>query len=237
MKTKPTVLVVDDERKILEVVKSYLLREGYRVLTAENGKDAMALLQKNPVSLLLLDLMLPDLSGEEICKKVRASSDMPIIMMTAKFEEEHIIHGLNIGADDYVTKPFSPRQLVARVAAVLRRTEDTGIGNPETPGRVFHFDNLSVDTDNRRVCKNNEPIALTANEYKILSLLISRPQKIFTRDEILSAVKSDDYDGFDRTIDVHIKNLRQKIEDDPKTPRYIITVYGMGYRFGGEVLP
>jgi DNA-binding response OmpR family regulator len=146
--------------------------------------------------------------------------------------EENIIHGLNIGADDYVTKPFSPRQLVARVAAVLRRSEDMGIENSETPGLVFNFDNLSVDTENRRVSKNNEHIVLTANEYKILSLLISRPQKIFTRDEILSAVKADD--SFDRTIDVHIKNLRQKIEDDPKTPRYIITVYGMGYRFGGE---
>jgi DNA-binding response OmpR family regulator len=237
MKTKATVLVVDDERKILEVVKSYLEKNGYRALTAENGKDAFTLLQNNQVSLLLLDLMLPDLSGEEICKKVRSVSAMPIIMMTAKVEEEHIIHGLNIGADDYVTKPFSPRQLVARVAAVLRRTEDMGSGGPGTAGRVFYVGNLSVDTENRRVSKNNKDIVLTPHEFKILCLLVSRPQKIFTRDEILSAVKSDDYDGFDRTIDVHIKNLRQKIEDDPKTPRYIITVYGMGYRFGGETLP
>jgi DNA-binding response OmpR family regulator len=237
MKTKPTVLVVDDERKILDVVKIYLLREGYRALTAENGKDALTLLQNDSVSLLLLDLMLPDLSGEEICKKVRASSDMPIIMMTAKIEEENIIHGLNIGADDYVTKPFSPRQLMARVAAVLRRSEDTELTNSGTAGRIYNFGVLTVDTENRRVSKNNDHITLTPNEYKILSLLVSRPQKIFTRDEILSALRTDDYDSFDRTIDVHIKNLRQKIEDDPKTPRYIITVYGMGYRFGDETFP
>jgi DNA-binding response OmpR family regulator len=227
---QPTVLVVDDEVKILEVVKSYLQRDGYRALTAENGRNALVLLEENEVSLLLLDLMLPDLSGEEICKRVRSYSDMPIIMMTAKVEEENIIHGLNLGADDYVTKPFSPRQLMARVAAVLRRSAPES----ENSGQVFNYGNLTVDTENRRVSKNNVSITLTANEYKILSLLASRPQKIFTRDEMLSALSADG-DSFDRTIDVHVKNLRQKIEDDPKTPQYIITVYGMGYRFGGEV--
>jgi DNA-binding response OmpR family regulator len=150
-------------------------------------------------------------------------------MMTAKIEEEHIIHGLSIGADDYVTKPFSPRQLMARVAAVLRR-----YGVIET-GKVYSCAGLTVDTENKRAAKGNQVLNLTPNEYKILTLLISRPEKIFTRDEILNAVKDDDYDGFDRTVDVHISNLRQKIEDEPKNPRFIITVYGMGYRFGGGV--
>jgi DNA-binding response OmpR family regulator len=224
-----TVLVVDDEPKILDIVKSYLEKNGYRALTAKTGKEALAALGSNPVALLLLDLMLPDLSGEEICRRVRSESDMPIIMMTAKVDEESIIHGLNIGADDYVTKPFSPRQLMARVAAALRRTGDGSVS-----GRVLSWEALSVDTENRRVTKNGTPVTLTPNEYKILALLMSRPHKIFTRDEIIDNIKNDDYDGFDRAIDSHIKNLRQKIEDDTRNPRYVLTVYGMGYRFGGD---
>jgi DNA-binding response OmpR family regulator len=178
---------------------------------------------------MLLDLMLPDLSGEEVCRRARSESDMPIIMMTAKVDEESIIHGLGIGADDYVTKPFSPRQLMARVAAALRRG---GAGPLE--GRVFSAGALTVDTGNRRASKNGAPLNLTPNEYRILALLMSRPYKIFTRDEIIAGSKTDEYDGFDRAIDSHIKNLRQKIEDDARNPRYILTVYGMGYRFGEE---
>jgi DNA-binding response OmpR family regulator len=226
-----SVLVVDDEPKILDILRSYLEKNGYRALTAKNGREALAALRSNTVSLMLLDLMLPDLSGEELCRRVRSESDMPIIMMTAKVDEESIIHGLEIGADDYVTKPFSPRQLMARVAAALRRG---GTGTAE--GRVFSAGVLTVDTGNRRASKNGAALSLTPNEYRILALLISRPHKIFTRDEIISGVKTDDYDGFDRTIDSHIKNLRQKIEEDPRNPRYILTVYGMGYRFGEETI-
>jgi DNA-binding response OmpR family regulator len=226
--------VVDDEPKILDIVRSYLEKNGYRALTARTGKEALAVLQSNKVALMLLDLMLPDLPGEELCRRVRArtvcaESDMPIIMMTAKVDEESIIHGLRIGADDYVTKPFSPRQLMARVEAALRRA-----GSGPVEGRVMVWDGLSVDTENRRVSKNGAAVTLTPNEYRILALLMSRPQKIFTRDEIIENIKSDEYDGFDRTIDSHIKNLRQKIEDDTRNPRYVLTVYGMGYRFGGE---
>jgi DNA-binding response OmpR family regulator len=227
-----TILVVDDEPKILDIVSSFLKKERYEVLTAGTGKEALAVLAAGKVDLLILDLMLPDLSGEEICRRVRAESDMPIIMMTARVDEESIIHGLNIGADDYITKPFSPRQLVARVGAALRRA-----GDRPTAGRVFSWEALSVDTENRRVTKNGNPVTLTPNEYGILTLLISRPQKIFTRDEIINNIKNDDYDGFDRSIDVHVKNLRQKIEDDTRNPRYIITVYGMGYRFGEAAAP
>ncbi|MDR1250253.1 MAG: response regulator transcription factor [Treponema sp.] len=222
-----SVLVVDDEPKILDIVRSYLEKNGYRALTARNGREALAALRSNTVSLMLLDLMLPDLSGEELCRRVRSESDMPIIMMTAKVDEESIIHGLRIGADDYVTKPFSPRQLMARVAAALRRSR----GGP-LEGRVFSAGVLTVDTGNRRASKNGAPLNLTPNEYRILALLMSRPHKIFTRDEIIAGVKTDTYDGFDRAIDSHIKNLRQKIEDDTRNPRYILTIYGVGYRFG-----
>ncbi|GHV74412.1 DNA-binding response regulator [Spirochaetia bacterium] len=211
-------------------------KNGYRALIAKTGKEALAALQANKVALMLLDLMLPDLSGEELCRRVRArtvcaESDMPIIMMTAKVDEESIIHGLRIGADDYVTKPFSPRQLMARVEAALRRA-----GGGSAGGGVFAWNGLSVDTENRRVSKNGAALTLTPNEYRILALLMSRPQKIFTRDEIIENIKNEEYDGFDRTIDSHIKNLRQKIEDDTRNPRYVLTVYGMGYRFGGDVV-
>jgi DNA-binding response OmpR family regulator len=224
-----SVLVVDDEPKILDIVKSYLEKNGYRALTAKNGKEALAALRSNTVSLMLLDLMLPDLSGEELCRVARSESDMPIIMMTAKVDEESIIRGLETGADDYVTKPFSPRQLMARVAAAQRRSSPGPL-----EGRVFSAGALTVDTGNRRASKNGAALNLTPNEYRILALFMSRPHKIFTRDEIISSIKTDEYDGFDRAIDSHIKNLRQKIEDDPRNPRHILTVYGMGYRFGEE---
>ncbi|GHU72256.1 DNA-binding response regulator [Spirochaetia bacterium] len=228
MTDQQTVLVVDDEPKILELVKSYLEMNGCKALCAKDGGEGMALFEQNPVSLILLDLMLPDFSGEEFCKKVRQVSDVPIIMITAKVEEESIIHGLNIGADDYVCKPFSPRQLMARVQAALRRRA----GGTESTGQFLSYDNLIVDTEKRTLSRNGKEIALTRDEYNILTLLMSRQAKIFTREEILEAVKGDDFSGFDRSIDSHIKRLRAKIGDDPKTPRYILTVYGMGYRIG-----
>jgi DNA-binding response OmpR family regulator len=232
MKDKQPVLIVDDEVKILELVKSYLEINGYTALCAKTGQEGMELFErnlnsKNPVSLILLDLMLPDFSGEEFCKRIRQVSDIPIIMITAKVDEASIIRGLNIGADDYVCKPFSPRQLMARVAAALRRG-----GGREPGGGFLACGALTADTENRTVSRNGEAISLTRDEYSILTLLMSRPAKIFTREEILEAVKGDDYDGFDRSVDTHIKKLRAKIEDDPKTPKYIITVYGMGYRMG-----
>jgi DNA-binding response OmpR family regulator len=233
---KPAVLVVDDESKILDVVKSYLERSGYLALTAQTGREALAVLERERVSLLLLDLMLPDIPGEEICRRIREESEhpeLPIIMMTAKIEERDIIRGLNLGADDYVAKPFSPRELMARVAASLRRAGVSGSAMPEKA--VLMSDSLRVDTENRRVSMDGADLPLTPNEYRILVLLMSRPQKIFTRDEIIENIKDNDYDGFDRTIDSHVKNLRQKIRDDPKSPKYIVTVYGMGYRFGGVV--
>jgi DNA-binding response OmpR family regulator len=234
MRSKQPVLVVDDEVKILRLVKSYLEINGYTALCAGSGREGMALFEKSrdsrePVSLILLDLMLPDFSGEEFCKKVRQASDVPIIMITAKVDEESIVRGLNIGADDYICKPFSPRQLMARVAAALRRS-----GGGKEPEHILVCRDLRVDTEKRLLSRNGEAVALTRDEYNILALLMSRREKIFTRDEILEAVKGDDYEGFDRSVDSHIKRLRAKIGDDPRAPRYILTVYGMGYRMGAR---
>jgi DNA-binding response OmpR family regulator len=189
----------------------------------------MSLFESHSVSLILLDLMLPDFSGEEFCRKIREVSNIPIIMITAKTEEADIIHGLKIGADDYVTKPFSPRQLMARVEAAIRRTGNTG-----NPRRFLQYHDLTIDTEQRSVTRGGNAVALTRDEYHILALLMSRQAKIFTREEIIEAVKGDDYDAFDRTVDAHIKKIRAKIGDDSKAPSYITTVYGMGYRIGGN---
>ena len=226
------ILVVDDEKKIVEVVKSYLEHSGYEVYEAYNGKQALQMFEKTDPSLVVLDLMLPDVSGEEICKIIRKQSRVPIIMLTAKVEEEDILKGLDIGADDYVTKPFSPKQLVARVMAVLRRTSD----DPVPLSNLISFNDKDLVIDNLRyeVRKNNNAINLTPNEYKILMTLVKYPKKVFTREELIVMAFGDDFEGFDRTVDTHIKNLRQKIETDPKTPKYILTVHGIGYRFGGK---
>jgi DNA-binding response OmpR family regulator len=228
MKETPVVLVVDDEEKILELVKSYLKINGYVPLCAKSGREGMTLFERNPVSLILLDLMLPDFPGEEFCRRIREISKVPIIMITAKVEEEDIIRGLKTGADDYVTKPFSPRQLMARVEAALRRR------GGEKAGTVLSYAGLVVDTEKRAASLNGEILSLTRDEYKILALLMSRQPKILTRDEILESIKGEEYDGFDRSVDTHIKKLRVKLGDDSKNPAYITTVYGMGYRFGGE---
>ncbi|GHV85436.1 DNA-binding response regulator [Spirochaetia bacterium] len=226
MKTKQAVLVVDDEEKILQLVKSYLEINGYTALCAKSAGEGMRLFEQHRVSLILLDLMLPDFSGEEFCRRVRETSAVPIIMITAKVEEEDIIRGLRIGADDYVCKPFSPRQLMARVEAALRR------GKPREAALFLMYDDLVVDTEKKSISKNGKTLVLTRDEYHILVLLMSRQAKIFTRDEILEAIKGETYDGFDRAIDTHIKNIRAKLGDDPKKPKYIVTVYGMGYRCG-----
>jgi DNA-binding response OmpR family regulator len=226
------ILVVDDEEKIAEVVKSYLEKSGFKVYCAYNGNEALELFDKINPRLVVLDLMLPDISGEEICRTIRKKSRVPIIMLTARVEEESILNGLGIGADDYVTKPFSPRQLIARVIAILRRSED-GI-MPLSNVMSFNNGELLVDSIRHEIKKDGQPVNLTPNEYKILMALIKYPQKAFTRDELVCLVLGEDYEGYDRTIDTHVKNLRQKIEPDVRTPRYILTVYGVGYKFGGE---
>lgn len=226
------IMVVDDESTIIDVIKSYLQKSGYAVMEAFTGSEALDLFEKvNPV-LIILDLMLPDISGEEVCRRLRNRSRVPIIMLTAKVEEEDILKGLGLGADDYVTKPFSPRQLVARVEALLRRTTQEAV--PLADHLSYNQGDLVIDLYGHEVKKSGVKVNLTPNEYQILSALLKYPRKAFTRDELVTLALGDDYEGFDRTIDVHIKNLRQKIETDPKCPKYILTVHGVGYRFGGE---
>ena len=226
-----TILIVDDEVKITEVVKSYLENSGYLTACAYDGKNAMSLFEKCSPVLIILDLMLPDMTGEDICREIRKKSRVPIIMLTAKIEDADIIGGLGIGADDYLTKPFSPRQLVARVEAVLRRVSSEAV--PLTNEFSFNDGDLVIEGLRHEIRKNGQLVALTPNEYKILVTMSKYPSKVFTREELIELALGDDYDGFDRVIDTHIKNIRQKLGDDGRTPRYILTVHGTGYRFGG----
>ncbi len=227
-----SVLVVDDEEKITEVVGSYLRRAGYAPLTASGGTEALRIFEKERPVLVILDLMLPDLSGEEVCRRLRARSRVPIIMLTAKSEDLDAVHGLGLGADDYVTKPFSPRQLMARVQAVLRRSAD--IGSPAAGVLAFNDDDLLIDDAAGTVRKAGAAVNITPREFRLLRLLAGNPGRVFTREELIARALGDDFDGFDRTIDAHVKNLRQKIETDPRSPRYIHTVHGIGYKFSAE---
>jgi len=227
------VLVVDDENKIVEVVKSYLEREGCIVFEAFDGKQALEAFERINPDLIVLDLMLPDMTGEDICNIVRKKSRVPIIMLTAKIDEKSIISGLHMGADDYITKPFSPRELMARIYAIFRRLNEEVV--PLSNIISFNEDDLIIDILKKDIRKNGESITLTITQYKILMTLLKYPNKTFTREELISTALGDDYDGYDRNVDTHIKNLRQKIENNPKEPQYIITVHGTGYRFGGEL--
>jgi len=226
------VLVVDDEHKIVEAVKAYLEHAGYDVYTAADGNEAMEHFHRLSPDLLILDLMLPGLGGEEVCRQIRKQSRIPIIMLTAKVLESDTINGFEIGADDYVTKPFSPRELVARAGSLLRRCSDSAeplydVMSWDEGALVINFTTMSI------VC-HGEQVNLTPNEYKILSALIKYPKKVFTREELINSALGIEYEGFERTIDSHIKNLRSKIEPDTAAPRYIRTVRGIGYRFGGD---
>jgi len=225
------ILLVDDEEKILEVVQAYLDREGYLVYTAKNGKTALQYLDEEKLDLLVLDLMLPDLSGEDICLEVRKASNLPILMLTAKTKEEDKISGFALGADDYLTKPFSPRELVARVKALLRRSSPENIVLSEV--LTFGEGDLEINSLTYEVKKQGREVGLTPNEFKILLTLARAPGRIFSRWELINLALGYDYEGYERTVDTHIKNLRQKIEDDSKSPAYILTVYGLGYKFGG----
>lgn len=221
-----SVLVVDDEFKICEALSAYLKSKDYIVYTAENGRQALEVFKEKGADFIILDLMLPDITGEEVCAQIRKTSDVPIIMLTAKVQEEDILRGLNTGADDYVTKPFSLKQLHARMEAVLRRA-------PARQKLSYNGGDLIVDTEAMEVRKKGAVVTLTASEWKILTALIERPQMVFSREKLIETVFPDDFDSFDRVIDTHIKNLRKKIETDTKAPQYILTVRGSGYKFGG----
>jgi DNA-binding response OmpR family regulator len=220
-----TVLVVDDDRKIVELVSLYLKRDGYTVLPAYDGYEALEIARRKRPDLLVLDLMLPELSGMDICKLIRAESRVPIIMLTARASDEDKLRGLDLGADDYVTKPFNPRELVARVRAVLRRTLPE-----DAPGDDLRFGDLVVSFLRHEVTVRDRPANLTPTEFRLLETMVREPGRAFSRSELLDRAFGFDYEGVERTIDVHIMNLRRKIEPGGEW-RYIATVPGVGYRF------
>jgi len=222
------ILIVEDEKKISDIVKSYLERDGFDVTVAATGTAALREI-KNRFDLVILDLKLPDIDGETICKSIREISDMPVIMLTAKSAEDDRVKGLCIGADDYVIKPFSARELVARVQAHLRRSK-------KDAKKELFFNNgvLVINTLAQEVKKNGTVVPLTSTEFRILLSLAERPNIVFSRLQLINIVQGFDFEGFDRVVDAHVKNLRHKIEDNPQTPSFIKTVYGMGYKFIGE---
>lgn len=225
---KETILVVDDEAQITSVVKAYLENDGYTVLTAYDGKEALSVFNKEAVDLIILDLMLPDISGEDLCKKMRVESQVPILMLTAKVEEDDRVNGLNIGADDYMIKPFSPKELVARVNAILRRVRQDTV---KADIIEFNDGDLAINLSKMEIKKKGEVVKLTPTEFDILALFAKNIGRVFSREELVTKILGFDYEGYDRTIDVHIKNLRHKIEDNEF--KYIKTVYGVGYKFLG----
>jgi two-component system alkaline phosphatase synthesis response regulator PhoP len=223
------VLVVDDDKKTVELVKLYLERDGYQVLTAYDGIEALRLARQRCPNLIILDLMLPDIDGLEVCRILRHESDVPIIMLTAKTTDQDKLTGLGLGADDYVTKPFSPKVLAARVWAVLRRLP--GERGPEEIKRG----ELRMNFTKHEAWFSDRPLNLTSAEFKLLGVLAKEPGRVFSRATLIEEALGYDFEGFDRTIDVHILNLRRKLEPDPSHPRYIKMVYGVGYKFvGGE---
>ncbi len=224
------ILVVDDEPHIVELVKYNLLQEGYEVLMAYDGVEALERAQQDHPDLIILDIMLPYTDGLEVCRQIRRASSVPIIMLTAKEGELERVVGLELGADDYVTKPFSPRELVARVRAILRRTfRDGGPSRPEP----LRNGGLTLDPTTHEVTLNGGQIELTAKEFELLRLLLSHPNRVFTRDFLLEHIWGYDYFGSTRTVDMHISRLREKLEDDPAASTFIVTVRGVGYKFKG----
>jgi two-component system OmpR family response regulator len=226
------VLLVEDDLKIARMTKAYLEGAGYRVIHAEKGGDAIESAQKELPLIVILDLMLPDITGEEVCRKLKEMGDFPIIMLTAKSSEEERVAGFALGADDYVVKPFSPRELVYRVKAVLKSAQkgDLGAQGPIS----FNNGLLLIDGQKYTVIKNGEPISITPTEFKVLFTLASYPGKVFTREELVDKALGYQFEGYERSIDAHIKNIRHKLEDDPRTPSLILTIYGVGYRFSAR---
>jgi two-component system OmpR family response regulator len=223
----PRILVIDDEPSVLDVTRSYLEREGYVVACASNGADGLALAEQMRPHLLVLDLMLPDLSGEEVCARVRRDGDVAIVMLSAKSTEAERIRGLDLGADDYLVKPFSPRELVARVRALLRRTRSA---QPADDRVRVGDDALVLDPQRHETLVEGEVLVLTPSEFRLLLALAGSPGRVFSRFELVNRVSGYDYEGYERTIDAHVKNLRRKLEGDGARPRWVQTVHGVGYR-------
>ena len=221
-----TILVVDDELKIVQLARDYLEHVGFAVLTARDGKSALASVRAEKPDLIILDLGLPEMDGLDVTRALRKDSNVPIIMLTARVEETDKLVGLELGADDYITKPFSPKELVARVRAVLRRTE-TATSDDE----IIRVADLTLDVPRLRVTLGPRTIDLTPTEFQILAALARQPGRIFTRSQLLDAVRGVAFESYERAIDAHVKNIRRKLEPDPHEPHYVLTVYGVGYKF------
>jgi two-component system, OmpR family, alkaline phosphatase synthesis response regulator PhoP len=221
-----TVLVVDDEQPIVQIAKDYLEHAGYAVIAAHDGAGALDIVRARRPDLVVLDLGLPRLDGIEVARQLRRDSTIPIIMLTARVEESDRLLGLEIGADDYIVKPFSPRELVARVKTVLRRVDSA-----QAAGDVRQIDDLTIDVPRMKVTRGRATIELTTTEFQLLAALARHPGRVFTRAQLLDAVRGDAVESFERAIDTHVKNIRRKIEPDTRNPRYILTVYGIGYKF------
>ncbi len=224
-----TILVVDDKKELRVMVKTYLEEEGFRVATASDGQEALYVARHEKPDLIILDLMMPQIGGYEFLRAHRREADTPIIILTAKLEEGDKVLGLELGADDFVTKPFSMRELTARVRAVLRR-----VGREQADADVLRAADITLDRQRRLVTAAGRPVDLTPSEFDLLTAFLAAPGRAYTRAELLDRLQGDAYDGYERTIDVHIRNLRTKIEPDPSKPRYVETVYGVGYRFAAE---
>ena len=220
------ILVVDDEPRIAEICRDYLERAGFTVITASNGADALALARTKQPDLVVLDLGLPKMDGLDVTRAVRRHSNVPIIMLTARVEESDTLVGLELGADDYLTKPFSPRELVARVRAVFRRT-DIGPGR----GDVIRSADVTLDVPRLHATVGTRAVDLTSTEFELLATMMRQPGRVFTRGQLLDAIRGEEVESFERAIDAHVKNLRRKLEPDPREPRYVLTVYGVGYKF------
>jgi two-component system alkaline phosphatase synthesis response regulator PhoP len=220
------ILVVDDEREIVKVMRAYLEQGGFRVSSAYDGQEALTVFRHEKPDLVILDLNLPRIDGLDVCRTIRKESDTPVIMLTARVEETDRLIGLEIGADDYVVKPFSPREIVARVRAVLRRSQRA----PQPP-ETISAGGVTIDRARHTVSADGHPVDLTPTEFNLLAALAAEPGRAFSRLDLLDAVQGEAFQGYERTIDVHIRNLRQKIEPDPRHPLYILTVYGVGYKF------
>jgi DNA-binding response OmpR family regulator len=232
VKVAERILLVDDEHSVHEVVRAYLERDGFVVASADNGRQGLALAEREQPQLIVLDLMLPDLSGEELCREIRGRSDVPIIMLTAKSSEDDRVLGLELGADDYLVKPFSPRELVARIKTVLRRSR--GTEQPLVERLAFDGGSLTIDPLRREVRVRGEPAELTPSEYGILVALAQYPGRVYSRFELIDRLRGWEFEAAERTIDAHVKNLRRKIEPEPARPRFVETVHGVGYRLAAR---
>jgi DNA-binding response OmpR family regulator len=224
-----TILVVDDEPKIVTLARDYLDRAGFAVLTAGDGKTALAAARAEKPDLVILDLGLPEMDGLDVARALRKDSNVPIIMLTARGEETDKLVGLELGADDYITKPFSPKELVARVRAVLRRLDNAHAG-----AETIRVADITLDVPRMRVTVGDRAVEVTPTEFQLLAMLAHEPGRIFTRAQLLDAVRGVAFESYERAIDAHIKNIRRKIEPDPRAPRYILMVYGVGYKFADE---